>query len=153
MDIQETRRRNLAIWLQTHSVPPKEKSLFSQLKGGASFGERVARRLEVDYGMGIGYLDRPSSVESPKKDQNPPLSDEANSLIQCVVRMDCLGDLARISFSAHLALLKLAEQMLRMQDDEVVRELREQQHKLERHMNQLGVEKHATREHKFKRNH
>jgi len=35
----------------------------------------------------------------------------------------------------------------------VVRELREQQHKLERHMNQLGAEKHATREHKFKRNH
>jgi hypothetical protein len=60
MDIQDVRRANLLKWTQSHSVPPKEKSYFSQLLGGASFGERAARRLERDYGMGDGELDRTS---------------------------------------------------------------------------------------------
>lgn len=54
-----TRRANLMEWLETHSVPPAEKSLFSQLKDPTnSFGEKLARRLERDYGMGNGFLDR-----------------------------------------------------------------------------------------------
>ncbi|RZI39892.1 hypothetical protein EGT07_26290 [Herbaspirillum sp. HC18] len=58
MNIQDTRRENLRIWAKEHGVPPDEKSYFSQLFGGASFGERAARRLEKDYKMGAGYLDR-----------------------------------------------------------------------------------------------
>ena len=50
-------------WLETHSVPPAEKSLFSQLKDPTtSFGEKLARRLERDYGMGDGFLDRKPGV-------------------------------------------------------------------------------------------
>lgn len=59
MDIVETRRENLRRWVAEHGTPAKEKSLFSQLKSTGSFGERVARRLEEQYKMGAGYLDRP----------------------------------------------------------------------------------------------
>lgn len=54
----EIRRENLRRWVAKNGTPPKEKSLFSQLKANGSFGERVARRLEQQYGMGDGYLDR-----------------------------------------------------------------------------------------------
>ena len=64
MDIQETRRARLRLWLEGKTAPTKEKSYFSQLLGGTtSFGERAARRLERDYGMGDGYLDSPLSTE------------------------------------------------------------------------------------------
>jgi phage repressor protein C with HTH and peptisase S24 domain len=59
MDIVEIRRENLRRWVLEHGTPAKEKSLFSQLKSNGSFGERVARRLEEQYKMGAGYLDRP----------------------------------------------------------------------------------------------
>jgi len=59
MDIVEIRRENLRRWVAEHGTPQKEKSLFSQLKSNGSFGERVARRLEEQYKMGAGYLDRP----------------------------------------------------------------------------------------------
>jgi hypothetical protein len=58
MDIIEIRRQNLRRWVAEHGTPPNEKSLFSQLKANGSFGEKVARRLEEQYGMGAGYLDR-----------------------------------------------------------------------------------------------
>lgn len=58
MDIVEIRRENLRRWIAEHGTPAKEKSLFSQLKSNGSFGERVARRLEEQYKMGPGYLDR-----------------------------------------------------------------------------------------------
>lgn len=58
--ISDIRRAKLTLWLQDHSVPPNERSYFSQLKSGtASFGERAARRLESKYGMGHMYLDTP----------------------------------------------------------------------------------------------
>jgi hypothetical protein len=57
MDIVETRRKNLLRWIAKNGTPAKERSLFSQLKSTGSFGERVARRLEVDYRMGVGFLD------------------------------------------------------------------------------------------------
>ena len=62
MDIVETRRENLRRWVAKNGTPAKEKSLFSQLKGLGSFGEKVARRLEAKYGMGAGYLD---AVDAP----------------------------------------------------------------------------------------
>jgi SOS-response transcriptional repressor LexA len=70
MNITETRRENLRRWVVENGTPAKERSLFSQLKANGSFGERVARRLEADYRMGDGYLDRPigelTSSEYPK---------------------------------------------------------------------------------------
>jgi len=65
MDIVEIRRENLRRWVAEHGTPPKEKSLFSQLKSNGSFGERVARRLEGQYKMGAGYLDRPPGEPAP----------------------------------------------------------------------------------------
>jgi SOS-response transcriptional repressor LexA len=58
MDIVEIRRANLRRWVAENGTPPKEKSLFSQLKANGSFGERVARRLETQYKMGPGWLDQ-----------------------------------------------------------------------------------------------
>lgn len=58
MDITEIRRENLRRWVAEHGTPAKERSLFSQLKANGSFGERVARRLEADYKMGEGFLDK-----------------------------------------------------------------------------------------------
>ena len=65
MDIVEIRRANLRRWVAEHGTPPKEKSLFSQLKSTGSFGERVARRLEEQYRMGYGYLDRSAAQPQP----------------------------------------------------------------------------------------
>lgn len=63
MDIQDTRRNQLRKWLSANPTPAKEKSYFSQLvNGGASFGERAARRIERDYSMGDGYLDRTETM-------------------------------------------------------------------------------------------
>jgi phage repressor protein C with HTH and peptisase S24 domain len=58
MDIQNQRRANLREWVTLNGTPAKEKSYFSQLlSGSASFGERSARRLEIDYKMTVGALD------------------------------------------------------------------------------------------------
>jgi hypothetical protein len=58
----DVRRENLKEWVKTNGVPQKEKSLFSQLinnNNNSSFGEKLARRLETQYQMGVGYLDKP----------------------------------------------------------------------------------------------
>lgn len=62
MEITEIRRERLRLWFANKTLPQKEKSYISQLMGkSASFGERAARRLERDYGMGEKYLDQPIS--------------------------------------------------------------------------------------------
>lgn len=109
MNIQDTRRENLARWLETHSVPPKEKSLFSQLKGTGSFGERVARRLERDYGMGDGYLD--GIVNSPNTGQKVPLTAEALNLIQWITRLDAISVPARKMFPVIAGLLQIVNSL------------------------------------------
>lgn len=73
MDITEIRRENLRRWIADHGTPVKERSLFSQLKANGSFGERVARRLETEYRMGDGYLDRdPDAPAAPETAAVPP---------------------------------------------------------------------------------
>lgn len=56
-DMQTLRRENLRRWVDVNGRPQEEKSLFSQLLDAGSFGEKVARRLEKQYGMGNMYLD------------------------------------------------------------------------------------------------
>lgn len=68
MDIVENRRENLRRWVAEHGTPAKEKSLFSQLKTTGSFGEKVARRLEEQYRMGAGFLDRDPDTPAPPSD-------------------------------------------------------------------------------------
>lgn len=81
MDITEIRRENLRRWVAEHGTPAKEKSLFSQLKSNGSFGERVARRLEEQYKMGPGYLDR-----DPGADQDEAV-EKALALLPGAVRV------------------------------------------------------------------
>jgi len=139
------------LWLQTHSVPPKEKSLFSQLKGTGSFGERVARRLESDYGMGAGYLDRPMPGDSSNTSQKAPLSNIANAVIQCVERLDGLGEIGKKILSAHLDLLAIAEPLAGMQYAEVVRALHVRKQKLADH-GDLARDPHVNSHERKRRN-
>jgi len=55
----ELRRANLRLWLKDHDVAFRGSSDLRQLKPNAAFGDRTARRLERNYGMGMGYLDQP----------------------------------------------------------------------------------------------
>lgn len=64
------RRKKLIQWVAINGTPQNEKSLFSQLKGIGSFGEKVARRLEADYKMGYRYLD----TEDAPPSSNKPMS-------------------------------------------------------------------------------
>lgn len=66
MEITATRRAMLKKWFENRDIPSKEKSYLSQLMTGtASFGERAARRLERDYGMGDRYLDGAGEQADP----------------------------------------------------------------------------------------
>jgi phage repressor protein C with HTH and peptisase S24 domain len=83
MKSNEIRRARLRIWTEAHAIPQKEKSYFSQLLGGASFGEKAARRLERDYGMGDGYLDMPLREDERAESDahvNPAITDLKQSL-------------------------------------------------------------------------
>jgi hypothetical protein len=81
MDIKEIRRENLRKWVAQNGVPKKEKSLFSQLLGGSSFGERLARRLEEQYKMGAMFLDGESIGFGEGKDAPPVEAAEATRLL------------------------------------------------------------------------
>ena len=70
--MKEIRRERLRRWFADRTLPEKEKSYLSQLMSGkASFGERAARRLEHDYGMTDGYLDKPLSIEVSIQNTEP----------------------------------------------------------------------------------
>ena len=71
------RRKKLLQWVVKNGTPQAEKSLFSQLKGTGSFGEKVARRLEKKYGMGHRYLDTDDSVVG-SAEPAPAASNENN---------------------------------------------------------------------------
>ncbi|KLS59460.1 hypothetical protein M743_11570, partial [Neisseria gonorrhoeae NYC_2011_05_13] len=61
-------------------MPVKDKSLLSQLMSGkASFGEKVSRRLEEEYGMGSLYLDSVPSEPTPVL-INPDLPHEVKDI-------------------------------------------------------------------------
>ncbi|WP_152494988.1 hypothetical protein [Paraburkholderia kururiensis] len=122
MDIQDIRRANLRRWLDTHSAPIAEKSLFSQLKSGVgSFGERVARRLERTYGMGDGFLDRDNNQANTS--QFPPLSDEARDLVYWVERLDGAGGAIRKIFVSLTTILQVAESIHESHNSNAVQQL------------------------------
>lgn len=57
-DLTEVRRERLKAWLVGKILPRRERSYFSQLVNGqAPFGERAARRIENEYGLGTNFLD------------------------------------------------------------------------------------------------
>src|SRR5260364_374042 len=64
MNVAEIRRLRLKQWFADRTLPEKEKSYVSQLiHGKASFGERAARRLERDNGMGSKFLDKDAETQ------------------------------------------------------------------------------------------
>lgn len=111
---------------------------------------RICEALDVDPWQ---LLDGKMRFKPPIREVNTPLSDEAESLIQCVLRLERHGEMARKTFAGHLTLLQLAEQNFGMHDDEVVRELHKQRQKLASHVDPLRAQKHAKRDHKAKDSH
>jgi hypothetical protein len=57
-----------------------------------------------------------ANVKSAKRGTKAPLSDEAKHLIQCVIRIDRLGDAAREIFRLHTGLLLLSHKSTPPQD-------------------------------------
>lgn len=58
LELMAIRRERLKEWFANETLPRKEKSHLSRLiRGNETFGPRIARRLERDYGMPRGHLD------------------------------------------------------------------------------------------------
>ncbi len=93
MDIVEIRRSRLRAWFSKRTIPPSEKSYLSQLMTGkASFGERAARRLERDYGMGDGFLDqRPAEEPEQELKVSVDSADAVFELVDLFARCDAHG--------------------------------------------------------------
>jgi transcriptional regulator with XRE-family HTH domain len=85
---------------------------------------------------------------SPNRGQNPILSDEADELIQCVMRLDKAGGQVRKTFAYTLGILEIVERLGSVQDADVVAELAEHEELLALHAEQSRVLKHAPRKHK-----
>jgi transcriptional regulator with XRE-family HTH domain len=64
---------------------------------------------------------------SPNRGQNPILSDEADELIQCVMRLDAPDSQVRKTFAYTLGILEIVERLGSVQDADVVSEPAEQQ--------------------------
>lgn len=89
--IENIRRANLREWVKENSIPENEKSFFSQLLNGkAPFGEKAARRIEGQYGMGDLYLDkhRQLSKTITKKDILIPLFTAKGSMGEGIEQPD-----------------------------------------------------------------
>ena len=89
---EKVRRDNLAAFFADGSIPPDEKSYFSQLLNKkAPFGEKAARRIEADYGMDPGYLDRNPSeqpADRPSRSVEPStMATLATSIVQTTLMM------------------------------------------------------------------
>lgn len=101
--MKSVRRQNLTNWFNNHPIPQSEKSLISQLKNGkGSFGERLARRLERDYGMPEMYLDDENNINKNTKtgylvssiQSNKELSEMVKDFQQNVLRIEFANDYA-----------------------------------------------------------
>ena len=85
---------------------------------------------------------------SSNRGQNTVLSDEAERLIQCVIRLDKGGSKVRQTFAYTLGILEIVERLGSVQDTDVVAELAEQEQLLALHAEPSRVLKHAPRKHK-----
>lgn len=88
------------------------------------------------------------TANSGNTGQLPPLSDEAELLIQCVLRLDGSDPKITQMFAHHASLLTLASQMMGMQDADVARELDIEEQRLTNHIDQMRTPHHAKRDHK-----
>jgi len=92
MDIVDIRRKQLAAWFADKPLPPLEKSYISQLiNGKSSFGEKAARRIELQYGMSPGYLDDASAQPVAVANQTVPLYDSGGEWVEIGLMSNKLG--------------------------------------------------------------
>jgi plasmid maintenance system antidote protein VapI len=92
-----------------------------------NIGPNVARRIEQAFGMETGWLDvvhtaEQEFVNSAIRGAKKPLSDEAAELIQCVIRIDAIGEPARILFRAQMEILAVAASLTKAHDSLAIRE-------------------------------
>ena len=86
------RRKKLAQWVALNGIPQKERSLFSQLRGTTtSFGEKVARRLEIEYKMGRGYLDTEDAKPVSIKPAENKLGTVLNLMVETPQELEFLA--------------------------------------------------------------
>jgi transcriptional regulator with XRE-family HTH domain len=88
------------------------------------------------------------TVYSSNRGQNTLLSNEAERLIQCVVRLDKGGPKVRQTFAYTLGILEIVERLGLVHDADVVAELAEQEQLLALHAEPSRVLKHAPRKNK-----
>lgn len=112
----------------------------------------TAKKLADALGVSITWLIDRSGIgpDSSINDQNTPLTDEAQLLIQCVRRLDGSAPEFAQMFAHYARLLALAEHLMGMQDADVARELQLEEQKLTDHIDQTRVQKHAKRDHRAK---
>ena len=120
MKIADIRRLRLKEWFADRAFPEKEKSYLSQLiSGKASFGEKAARRLEKDYGMGDEYLDKEVAIAALNRPVNEIVFDlldiqaaagnghQAKDFPQVLQRVSVLESWARQALGGDLSRIKL----------------------------------------------
>jgi transcriptional regulator with XRE-family HTH domain len=108
--------------------------------------QKLSSALGVDFEWLANDVGEP--LNSSNRGQNTVLSDEANRLIQCVMRLDRAGVEARKTFAYTLGILEIVERMGSVQYADVVAELAEQEQLLALHAEPSRVLKHAPRKHK-----
>lgn len=79
----------------------------------AAYAPKLAPLLGISIGELLGSDDL---IDVPKRHDKQPLSDEAQELISCVVRLDALGEIPRQMFVHHKGLLLLSVASAELQD-------------------------------------
>lgn len=81
-------------------------------------GDEKAREIEEAFGREIGWLDHDHTVDISDASNSASynaLSGEALALIECVRRLDSVGDLARKTFILHSGLLQVSSAFSELQ--------------------------------------
>jgi transcriptional regulator with XRE-family HTH domain len=111
---------------------------------------QTLQKLSSALGVDLEWLasDVGEPLNSSNRGQNPLLSDEADRLIQCVMRLDKGGPKVRQTFAYTLGILEIVEILGLVHDADVVAELAEQEQLLALHAEPSRVLKHAPRKNK-----
>jgi transcriptional regulator with XRE-family HTH domain len=108
--------------------------------------QKLSSALGVDFEWLANDVGEP--INSSIRGQNTVLSDEADRLIQCVMRLDGRGKEVRQTFAYTLGILEIVERLGLVHDADVVAELAEQEQLLALHAEPSRVLKHAPRKNK-----
>jgi transcriptional regulator with XRE-family HTH domain len=111
---------------------------------------QTLQKLSSALGVDFEWLanDAGEAPNSSNRGQKAVLSEEADRLIQCVMRLDKGGAKVRQTFAYTLGILEIVERLGLVHDADVVAELAEQEQILALHAEPSRVLKHAPRKHK-----